>query len=126
MNPLRMERELMDDQLKREQMQAAYTPVYSQNQAEYQAAVMRDPNYRDPYAEQHYGNMNPIRNEIWAQQQQQAPSVQRTQTAVTNGNGSAATTNQNTSPTQQTPTKTTFEYNAAKGAILPVYGNQGG
>ena len=48
MNPLRLERELMDDQLKREQMQAAYTPTYKAYRLDYFTAVHQEPEFRVP------------------------------------------------------------------------------
>lgn len=123
-NPLRLERELMEDQLKREQLQNTYTDAYYKNQAAYQDAVLRNPEYTDPYAEMHYGNHDPIRQQIYNQQQQQQPIIHRQQTAVTNGNNGSSRTNQSNTQSQQ-PSQTSYEYNALKGMIVPVYGNNG-
>ena len=123
LNPLRLERELMEDKLKREQMQAAYTPVYKANRMDYITAVQQNPEFNDPYAEQHYGNMDPWRQQVLGDQQQNI--VNRTQTAVTNGNQQSSSSNYNISPSQQGSQQTRYEYDANKGMIVPVYGKQG-
>lgn len=123
MNPLRLERELMDDQLKREQMQAAYTPTYKANRMDYITAVQQNPELRDPYAEQHYGNMDPWRQKVLGDQQQNV--VNRTQTAVTNGNHQSSSSNHNVSPSQQGSQQISYEYDANRGMYIPVYGKQG-
>lgn len=123
LNPLRLERELMDDRVKRERMQAAYTPLYYHNREEYMDAVKENPLYADQYAETHYANMQPWRDQVLGQQQQNV--VNRTQTAVTNGNNATATTNRNVSMSQQPSQQTRYEYDASRGMVLPVYGNQG-
>lgn len=123
MNPRRLERELMDDQIRREQMQAAYTPMYKQNRMDYITSVQANPLLRDAYAERHYGNMDPWRNQVLGSQQQNV--VNQTQTAVTNGNHRSTSTNHSSSPTQQPAQQTRYEYDAARGVVLPVYGNQG-
>ena len=123
LNPLRLERELMEDKLKREQLQAAYTPVYKANRMDYITAVQQNPELNDPYAEQHYGNMDPWRQQVLGDQQQNV--VNRTQTAVTNGNQQSSSSNYNISPSQQGSQQTRYEYDANKGMIVPVYGKQG-
>lgn len=123
MNPRRLERELMDDQLKREEMQAAYTPLYKANRMDYITAVQQNPLLNDPYAEQHYGNMDPWRQQVLGDQQQNI--VNRTQTAVTNGNHQSNSSNHNVSPSQQGSQQTRYEYDVNRGMYIPVYGKQG-
>ena len=67
--------------------------------------------------------MQPWRDQVLGQQQQNV--VNRTQTAVTNGNNATATTNRNVSMSQQPSQQTRYEYDASRGMVLPVYGNQG-
>lgn len=123
MNPLRLERELMEDKVKREQLQADYTPLYKANRMDYITAVQQNPDLFDPYAEQHYGNMDPWRMKVLGDQQQNV--VNRTQTAVTNGNNQSNLSNHNVSPSQQGSQQTGYEYDASKGMYVPVYGKQG-